>query len=87
MKDTFEPIRDEDNIPAIQVNELSFQEDTIYAYRDQLLTFSFSTRGEEEIVGVVLLLDSSEYQVIEESVGSVGFSHEFLSHGPHQVDL
>ena len=44
LKNTYEPQRDTDRPPPeILINELSFQEDTIYAYRSQLLTFNFST--------------------------------------------
>ena len=88
LTDIYEPERDEDRPPPeIVVHELSFQEDTIFAYSSQLLSFRFSTLGEEEILGVRVLLDQMEYEVIHDSVGSAGFNHEFLRKGPHQVDL
>lgn len=88
LKDTYEPPRDEDRPPAeILIHELSFQEDTIFAYSDQLLSYRFSTLDNEEILGVRVMLDHMEYKVIDGSSGSAGFSHEFLSKGPHQVDL
>jgi len=79
LKDAYEPPRDEDRPPPeIIIHELSFQEDTIFAYSSQLLCFRFSTLGDEEILGVRVLLDHTEYKVIDDSTGSVGFSHEFL---------
>ena len=88
LKNTYEPQRDTDRPPPeILINELSFQEDTIYAYRSQLLTFNFSTVDIEKILGVRILLDYQEYAFFSDSAGSVGFNYESLAPGPHQVDL
>lgn len=84
----YEAVRDENKLPPnIIVNELSFQEDTIYAYWDKLLSFNFSCSGEEEILAIRVLFNHLELEVFFDSTGSVGFSHEMLPEGPHKVKL